>query len=431
MKCALYLGDMAEIANALRANKQTKLAEICENTYGVINEVEKHNECGCVHYMTPPQPIHRSSGEMMVWPVKPRKPIAEDSLCHEGGTSSKSANAVSSEDINASDSPAFSCEGGDTTVESASSLCSESTASGHMPHKFSDTSNGRCQSYEERLSIGSSKFIADNFKETWKHDTELPSENTSSELPISQCESDSSNPECTQLGVNSVNHNLADAVEPVPKDYVDCIMTMASYQLYVAEHGKAAENFRLLLRYWLSFRIDDFRVHIQTCREYMLAVVIDAESYRFSLTDMRRSLELEAYYTCCKLLPWQHYTTCRWAWMRTLKVGNYKTAARLAEKLITMDVPVVWEDRTAALRQFKQLRKGWLQHDYDKYPLDFDRDDERNLRICTISLVKLKGQPTVRCRLCGAVALEKFEFRQCNICQLCELTKDAADDSVT
>ncbi|GIX63819.1 coatomer subunit alpha [Babesia caballi] len=431
MQCALYLGDMAEIANALRANKQTKLAEICENTYGVINEVGKHNECGSAQYMVPPQTIHRSSGEMMVWPVKPRKPIAEDSLCQESGTPSKSVNAVYSEDINASDSPALSYEVGDTTVESASSLCSESTASGHIPDKIGASSDGTCQSYEEQLSIGSSRFIVDNFKETWKHDTELPSENTSSELPISQCESDSSNPECIHIGENSVNHNLADAVESVPKDYVDCIMTMACYQLYVGDHGKAAENFRLLLRYWLSFRIDDFRVHIQTCREYMLALVIDAESNRIRGTDMRRSLELEAYYTCCKLLPWQQYIALSCVMHRIFKARNYKTAARLAEKLITMDVPVVWENRTAVLKQFKQLRKDCLQHDYDTYPLDFDCDDETDLRICTISLVKLKGQPTVHCRLCGAVALAKFEFRQCNICQLCELTKDAADDSVT
>ncbi|GIX63666.1 coatomer complex subunit alpha [Babesia caballi] len=426
MQCALYLGDMAEIANALRANKQTKLAEICENTYGVINEVGMTNQSGSVHYMTPPQPIRRSSGEMMVWPVKPRKPIAEDSLCHEADPSNKSANAVSSEDINASDSPALSYEGGHTTVESSSSLCSESTASGHMPHKFSDTSNGRCQSYEERLSIGSSKFIADNFKETWKHDTELPSESTSSHHSISQCESDSSNPDCTQLGVNSVNHNLADAVESVPKDYVDCIMTMASYQLYVAEHGKAAENFRLLLRYWLSYKNEDSGQRIQKFQAYLIAILIDAESHRYNKTDPRRSLELTAYLTCCDMLPWHVYATRKNAMTRMRQATNYRTAARLAETLMTMDSQLIGEDEDVALERCRRIRKECLQHDYDTYPLDFDRDDERDLRICTISLVKLKGQPTVRCRLCGAVALEKFQFHQCNICQLCELTKDGA-----
>ncbi|GFE55050.1 coatomer alpha [Babesia ovis] len=91
-------------------------------------------------------------------------------------------------------------------------------------------------------------------------------------------------------------------------------------------------------------------------------------------------------------------------------------------RLLSQDVSNI-EGAEDEMQKAKRIYALCEKKGIETYTLDYDEEDETDLSICTLSLVKTNGQPTVQCRFCGALALEKFLSHKCNICQLCKLTK--------
>ncbi|QRW04959.1 coatomer subunit beta [Ceratobasidium sp. AG-Ba] len=157
-------------------------------------------------------------------------------------------------------------------------------------------------------------------------------------------------------------------------------------------------------------------------REYLLGVSIELarrELVQEDPSNVRRSLELAAYFTHCRMQPAHQQIALRNAMTVFLKAKNYAAGAKFARRLIELHpaAPIVSKARDVIAQGDRNPRDA-VEISYDEFT-EFD--------ICAISYTPIyKGSPSVRCPFTGASFLPEYKGKICPLTLVTEIGASAS-----
>ncbi|GBE60895.1 coatomer subunit alpha [Babesia ovata] len=408
---ALYLGDMGELANILKENKKNKLAEICEATYAINGEGTEVGRPNA-SYMVPPQPVHRATAENVNWPVTALEAVVREPLCYDNADAAEAdIDIVTMEEANQNKQSRVNADIWGTIDEIDSMEYANDDSNVTAEAEEGNSHDSHCRSPLDFISIGETGRALDMLERSFGLDDRASLEEILAKAHISSQASHQSQSHYAESWSSILNH-----------EYVAGIMNRGYAHVTAGAFEDATTEFRHALKHWIFLVSAGSREYIDQCRIYVTAMLLEEERERLADTDIRRSLELAAYFSCCNMLPQHQYLVMRRTMGIMWKAQNYKSAARIVTRLMSQDVSSI-EGAEEEMQKAKRIYALCEQKGIETHTLDYDEEDERDLSICTISLVKTKGQPTVQCRFCHAVALEKYVSQICSICRLCKLAK--------
>ncbi|KAK1937599.1 WD domain, G-beta repeat domain containing protein [Babesia divergens] len=422
---SLYLGDMNELSNILKENGQSKLAEICQMTYGIGEESAAEGSRSDAVYMVPPHPINRLSGVELNWSVRPVESEVKEPVYYDDADPAEAELDVMTMDefnptktvVNADIWGTIDEISPSETMESLSeeNLSSGTTSRGRVSAQNSIFES--CQSPLDYIAIGQSHRALEMLEKSFGLSNRKALDDIVEILnqTASQSAQNSHTFDSMSIGTN-------ESQSFIDHEYVAGIMNQGYGHVTAGAFDEATTEFRLALRHLIFLVSDQSRAYIDQCRVYVTAMLLEAERERLAESDIRRSLELAVYFSCCDLLPQHRYLVLRRTMGIMWKAQNYVTAAKLVRRLMAQDVSNI-DGAEEEMQKAKRIYALCEQKGIEMHSLDYDESDEKNLRICTVSLVKIHGNPIVQCRFCHAVALEQFQSQTCNICQLCRLSR--------
>lgn len=197
-----------------------------------------------------------------------------------------------------------------------------------------------------------------------------------------------------------------------------------AYRLFTS--GKlvaAAQHFKLLLHSVLfTVTANDGEANelvqlVDICREYLLG--LSMEQKRRSITgqtpeDMKRALELAAYFAHCQLQTPHMQLALRQATKQAFRTKNFSTASQFASRLLELAPPRTVADEARKIQSVcERTLHDELAFDYDQYnPFD----------VCAASFEPIyRGSPKVECCYCKASYKPEFEGKACNICEVAKI----------
>lgn len=195
-----------------------------------------------------------------------------------------------------------------------------------------------------------------------------------------------------------------------------------------AKLPEAQAVFRSLLRELLLVPVssDDeakqWRDLVTLAREYLLGVTLEIERRRVTRDEpdnVKRNLELAAYFTHCQLQPAHLQIALRSAIGVFAKANNHVTAARFARRLLELnpDPKIVAQARQRIAAGDRNPRNA-IEISYDEF-IEFE--------ICAASFTPIyKGSPSVRCPYTNAAFLPEYQGK---LEPLTELTEIGAPSS--
>ncbi|KAA1472048.1 Coatomer, alpha subunit [Dentipellis sp. KUC8613] len=149
----------------------------------------------------------------------------------------------------------------------------------------------------------------------------------------------------------------------------------------------------------------DWRDAVTTAREYLLGVSIELERRRLATAEpdnVRRGLELAAYFTHCKLQPPHMRIALRSAMQLFTKANNSATTAKFARRLLDLN-----PDPKIVAQARQRIAAG------DRNPRDaveISYDEFTEFEICAASYTPIyKGSPSVRDPYTDAAFLPEFK----------------------
>ncbi|KAG9123809.1 hypothetical protein FRC07_013904 [Ceratobasidium sp. 392] len=173
----------------------------------------------------------------------------------------------------------------------------------------------------------------------------------------------------------------------------------------------AATTFRQLIHALLltvplsSEEQSELQELVTSAREYLLGVSIELarrELVQEDPSNVRRSLELAAYFTHCRLQPAHQQIALRNAMTVFLKAKNYAAGAKFARRLLELSpaAPIVSKARDVIAQGDRNPRDA-VEISYDEFT---------EFEICAISYTPIyKGSPSVRCPFTGASFLPEHK----------------------
>ncbi|CAL1699545.1 unnamed protein product [Somion occarium] len=161
----------------------------------------------------------------------------------------------------------------------------------------------------------------------------------------------------------------------------------------------------------------EWRDLVTLAREYLLGVSLELERRHVAQTDpenVKRSLELAAYFTQCQLQPPHLQIALRSAIGVFAKANNHATAAKFARRLLELnpDPKIVAQARQRIAAGDRNPRNA----------VDIDYDEFTEFDICAASYTPIyKGSPAVRCPYTDAAYLPEFKGKLDSLIQLTEI----------
>lgn len=200
------------------------------------------------------------------------------------------------------------------------------------------------------------------------------------------------------------------------------------YQLTTSgKFQEAIERFRMLL---LSIpllvveskqEISEVQQLLEICREYVLGLSLELERKAMpkdTLEQQKRTCEMAAYFTHCKLESVHQILTLRTAVNLFFKLKNYKTAGSFARRLLELG------PRTEVAQQTRKILQACEKNPVDQYALQYD--EHNPFSICGQSYKPIyRGKPEVKCPLCQASYFPEFKGSVCKVCSVSEVGKDS------
>ena len=166
------------------------------------------------------------------------------------------------------------------------------------------------------------------------------------------------------------------------------------------------------------FEVEQLR---DICREYILGLEIEQERKRLpkeSLEQQKRSCEMAAYFTHCKLQPQHQILTLRTAVNLFFKIKNYKTAASLARRLLELG------PKAEVATQTRKILQACDKNPVDEHQLNYD--EMNPFSVCGKSFQPIfKGRPEEKCPLCQTSFSPNFKKTVCTVCLISEVGRDA------
>jgi len=161
---------------------------------------------------------------------------------------------------------------------------------------------------------------------------------------------------------------------------------------------------------------------IDMCREYVTFARLQVTSKALTPAQAARSIELNAYLTCCKLQPVHQLLTLRGAMITSYKAENFVTAASFAKRLIQGNFGPP-EKNKDVLTQARQVAQICEQKGTDKHQVNFDpKATADDFKLCAGSLNPIgAGEVAVKCPYCGSSYHSSYKGKLCDTCQLAEI----------
>lgn len=157
------------------------------------------------------------------------------------------------------------------------------------------------------------------------------------------------------------------------------------------------------------------------CVNYILAMRLEDERAKTEAENPGRSLELMAYFTCCSIENPHLYLVLRRGMGIAWKSKNYVTAGSFAKRLINGN----FENIQGAEKELIKAKKilSMCEHkSTEQYNIDYDPNDYDNMRICCVSLKRMKpNENSISCPLCLSVAKPEYASLVCTNCQIAKL----------
>ncbi|KAH7886951.1 coatomer WD associated region-domain-containing protein [Phlebopus sp. FC_14] len=166
----------------------------------------------------------------------------------------------------------------------------------------------------------------------------------------------------------------------------------------------------------------EWRDTVVSTREYLLGVSIEIERRSTAQNEpdnVRRSLELAAYFTHCQLQPPHMQIALRSAIGVFSKANNHATAAKLARRLLELnpDPKIVAQARQRIAAGERNPRNA-VEISYDEFT-EFD--------ICAATFTPIyKGSPAIRCPYTDAAFLPEFKGKLDPLTELTEIGATAS-----
>lgn len=218
-----------------------------------------------------------------------------------------------------------------------------------------------------------------------------------------------------------------------------------------AAFAEAASTFRSVLQSLLLVVAADpteeteIREHIITCREYLLGITLEMERRKVQQQEpdnVRRQLELAAYFTHCGLRPADLALALRLAMTQFKKPGNNATAAVFAQRLL--DTPVQHDPKVVT--QAKQAISLADRNPRDAVEIDYDREsssqnplsdpfadlglartDFTSFSVCAGSLTPIyQGGASTTEPFAGTIYKPEYKGTVCRITEVSEVGKTAS-----
>jgi len=148
----------------------------------------------------------------------------------------------------------------------------------------------------------------------------------------------------------------------------------------------------------------EWRDTVTLAREYLLGVTVEIERRRVAQEEpdnVRRSLELAAYFTHCQMQPAHLQIALRSAIGVFARANNHATAAKFARRLLELnpDPKIVAQARQRIAAGDRNPRNA-VEISYDEFT---------EFEICAVSFTPIyKGSPTVRCPYTNAAFLPEY-----------------------
>ncbi|XP_049880521.1 coatomer subunit alpha isoform X2 [Pectinophora gossypiella] len=156
------------------------------------------------------------------------------------------------------------------------------------------------------------------------------------------------------------------------------------------------------------------------CREYLLGLRMECARKAMpknTLEEQKRTCEMAAYFTHCKLQPVHQILTLRTALNMFFKLKNYRTAASFARRLLELG------PRPEVAQQARKILQACEKTPTDEHQLLYD--EHNPFSICGISYKPIyRGKPEEKCSLCGATFMPEHKGKLCPVCGVAEIGKD-------
>ncbi|KAM3959798.1 LOW QUALITY PROTEIN: coatomer subunit alpha [Aphomia sociella] len=159
---------------------------------------------------------------------------------------------------------------------------------------------------------------------------------------------------------------------------------------------------------------------LNICKEYLLGLQMETARKAMpknTLDEQKRTCEMAAYFTHCKLQPVHQILTLRTALNMFFKLKNFRTAASFARRLLELG------PRPEVAQQARKILQACEKTPTDENQLLYDEHNPFN--ICGISYKPIyRGKPEEKCPLCGASFLPEHKGKLCPVCGVAEIGKD-------
>ncbi|XP_072934358.1 coatomer subunit alpha [Epargyreus clarus] len=156
------------------------------------------------------------------------------------------------------------------------------------------------------------------------------------------------------------------------------------------------------------------------CREYLLGLQMETARKAMpknTLEEQKRTCEMAAYFTHCKLQPVHQILTLRTALNMFFKLKNFRTAASFARRLLELG------PRPEVAQQARKILQACEKTPTDEHQLLYDEHNPFN--ICGINYKPIyRGKPEEKCPLCGASFMPEHKGKLCPVCGVAEIGKD-------
>ncbi|OBZ86731.1 Coatomer subunit alpha [Choanephora cucurbitarum] len=198
----------------------------------------------------------------------------------------------------------------------------------------------------------------------------------------------------------------------------------SAYRLFTS--GKlvaAAQQFKSLLHSVLftvtanENEASELTQLVGICREYLLGLLM--EQKRRSITgqtpeDLKRALELAAYFAHCQLQTPHVQLALRQATKQAFRAKNFSTASQFASRLLELVPSRAVADEA---RKIQSVCERTLQDE-----LAFDYDQYNPFDICAASYTPIyRGSPKVECGYCKASFKPEYQGKACTVCEVAKI----------
>lgn len=159
---------------------------------------------------------------------------------------------------------------------------------------------------------------------------------------------------------------------------------------------------------------------VRICKEYLVGIQMELHRKNLGKTtaeELKRSMELAAYFTHCDLQPGHQILTLRTAVNLAFKMKNYKMAMTFGRRLLNLG------PRPEVAQTVRKVLQASEKNPIDSMTVHYDEHNPFN--ICAYSYVPIyRGKPEVTCPLCGASYLPEHAGKLCRVCTVAEVGKD-------